>query len=476
MERTQVEDRRDTANSSDLVRSVLREASLWGVEEYCVCPGARNSPFVMCLENRGKVFYWPEERSAAFFALGRSRATGRPVAVITTSGTAVGELLPAVMEAAYSGVPLLLITADRPRRYRGTGAPQTCEQVGIFGVYATFSQDLAENEQCTLEGWDLLSPAHLNVCFDEPLVDKICTESFVPAKKTAIRVLGESRPLDHFLESVHRPLVLVSTLEARDREAVLSFLLELNAPVYAEAISGLREEPRLQHLRVFDVVEHDSVLRIGGVPTIRLWRELEESVLSISPLPFSGLSSGALIQTDLTLFFSTYCVKKRFVPIPSQEKSELSGEQLLIRRLSQRIPEGSLVYLGNSLPIRHWDAVAGMRRFEVFASRGLNGIDGQIATFLGLCRPDRENWAVIGDLTALYDLAAPWIIPQLEAKKIAICVVNNGGGQIFKKMFASEAFLHTHNLSFEPIAKFWGLEYGSLERPLEKPTLIELKP
>jgi 2-succinyl-5-enolpyruvyl-6-hydroxy-3-cyclohexene-1-carboxylate synthase len=151
-----------------MAEQILLEASRVGVQEYCFCPGNRNSPFVPLIKS--KTYYWHEERSAAFFAIGRARLTERPVGIIVTSGTAAGELLPAAMEVYYSGVPLLLITADRPRRYRGSGAPQSAEQVGLFGQYATFSLDLAGEEPCTLSGWNLVSPAHINVCFEEPLL------------------------------------------------------------------------------------------------------------------------------------------------------------------------------------------------------------------------------------------------------------------------------------------------------------------
>ena len=153
-----------------LARKVLEEVKRVGVSEICVCPGARNAPFVTSLEDF-KLYYWFEERSAAFFALGRSRALELPVAIITTSGTAAAELLPATMEAYYSGVSLLCITADRPKRFRGTGAPQSAEQVGLFGKYALFSQDLTQTEHCNLSEWNLTGPAHLNVCFEEPLLE-----------------------------------------------------------------------------------------------------------------------------------------------------------------------------------------------------------------------------------------------------------------------------------------------------------------
>src|SRR5437762_5982621 len=118
-------------------RRVIEEACRRGATDFCVCAGSRDAPLLAVLGASDlRIFSFVDERSAAFFALGRAKRDRRPVAVITTSGTAVAELLPAAIEAYYSATPLIFITADRPARYRGTGAPQAIEQVGIFGVYA----------------------------------------------------------------------------------------------------------------------------------------------------------------------------------------------------------------------------------------------------------------------------------------------------------------------------------------------------
>jgi 2-succinyl-5-enolpyruvyl-6-hydroxy-3-cyclohexene-1-carboxylate synthase len=158
--------------NKQLAQDILDQLAKVGVKELSICPGGRNAPFVPLLRDskRFECYYCYEERSAAFFALGKAKIKERPAAVITTSGTAAGELLPATMEAYYSGVPLILITADRPRRFRGTAAPQTAEQVGIFGIYAPYSQDIAESEKCDFNYWNKASPAHINVCFEEPLL------------------------------------------------------------------------------------------------------------------------------------------------------------------------------------------------------------------------------------------------------------------------------------------------------------------
>ena len=142
-------------------RELIARVRALGVEEFVVCGGSRNAPLIVALAD-SRTFSFVDERSAAFFALGRSKRDDKPVAVVTTSGTAVAELLPATVEAYYSGTPLVLITADRPARFRGTGAPQTIEQVGIFGSYAATG----------IEKWSGRQPLHLNVEFDEPLIDE----------------------------------------------------------------------------------------------------------------------------------------------------------------------------------------------------------------------------------------------------------------------------------------------------------------
>ena len=115
--------------SADLATGVLAACAGAGVREFCICAGARNLGLVVALERSGgcRLWHFFDERSAAFFALGRMMNTGSPVAVVTTSGTAVAELLPATVEAYYQSLPLVLLTADRPSRFRGSGAPQQAD-------------------------------------------------------------------------------------------------------------------------------------------------------------------------------------------------------------------------------------------------------------------------------------------------------------------------------------------------------------
>jgi len=156
-------------------RRLVEQIRDLGTNDFCTCAGSRNSPLLAVLGRRADsqparadqrvdptLFSFVDERSAAFFALGRTKLHGQPAAVVTTSGTAVAELMPAVVEGHYSALPLVLITADRPSRFRGSGAPQAIEQIGIFGAYAATS----------IDGWNRATPLHINIEFDEPLIDE----------------------------------------------------------------------------------------------------------------------------------------------------------------------------------------------------------------------------------------------------------------------------------------------------------------
>jgi 2-succinyl-5-enolpyruvyl-6-hydroxy-3-cyclohexene-1-carboxylate synthase len=475
-------------------RRVIEQACSLGATDFCVCAGSRNAPLLAVLAGSDlRIYSFVDERSAAFFAVGRAKLTGRPAAVVTTSGTAAAELLPAAIEAHYSGTPLILITADRPARYRGTGAPQSIEQEEIFGVYARESV------------------VHLNVEFDEPLIDEEVLRSaavspagpaasspptrqarnLLPssaAARTRAEPAGEDASVPAILGD--RPLLILGGLDESDRTAVREFAKKLNAPIYAEPLSGLREDPELADLliiageRMIARGEFDSVIRIGNVPTLRFWRDLDEArrdlpLISFSALPFTGCSRGEVhpleaLPSDITprdrddAFFTDD--RDRAASIAQILDDEPESELAMFRLLSNTIPSNARVYLGNSLPIREWDLVATRepRGFEIAANRGANGIDGQLSTFFGQCDPSRPNVCIVGDLTAIYDSNAPWIVPQLDAGiDWRIVIINNGGGRIFsrvpslRKLDASmreRIIENAHDIHFDHWAAMWGIE------------------
>ncbi len=455
-----------------------------GVREFCVCAGSRNSPLLAVLgSSDARLFSFVDERSAAFFALGRVKVFGAPIAIVTTSGTAVAELLPAAVEAFYSGAPLVFITADRPARYRGTGAPQSIDQVGIFGLYA----------ETSLDAWSRSRALHLNVEFDEPLID-----AAVPGGEARDRVVGLDERVPPVttapsippaeLAAFSRPLVILGGLASRHHARVRAFLQDLNAPVHAEALSGLREDPSLQHItageRMIARGAFDSVIRIGNVPTLRFWRDLDtndQPVVHFSDLPFAGLTRGAVRpiealpalhgKRDEDFFARDRELAARLAAILDDEPH---SELAMVRALSLQLSDRSRVYLGNSLPIREWDLVASRepRAFEHEANRGANGIDGQLSTFFGWCAPDRENVCILGDLTTMYDLGAPWIVRQLdEGMRFRIVVINNGGGRIFGRVASLRAvdadvreriIENVHDVRFAQWASMWNIDVTEL--------------
>lgn len=500
-----------------LAIEVIEAARRAGVRTVCLCPGGRNAPLVEALEPlRGdgmEVLDFFDERGAAFFALGRARRDNCPAAVVTTSGTAAAELLPAMVEAYYQGAPLLAVTADRPHSFRGTGAPQSIEQANLFGLYARQAIDLDQPGT----GWRVdpcCWPVHVNVAFDEPLVegwraDLVAASPVAPPEPPGGGPVagGTTEAVLSGAGAMRRPLVVLGALGGvEDRESAATFCERLGAPVLAEASSHVRH--RLGGLALLGgeavaavgVREgwFDGVIRVGDVPSFRLWRDLERrpdlAVVSVSRLPWRGLTHGAHLQVaratalPLEALAASMQIDPEAPALRARDARVVAAvEQLLrrfprsepalVRQLSEVVPAGSFVYLGNSLPIREWNQFASTRPFEHGENRGANGIDGQLSTFLGWAGPGRENWAVVGDLTALYDLPSLWALRH-AAGAVRIVVINNGGGRIFRRIFRNPRFQHDHALTFDLWARMWNAAYSSdpCLLPSRDPVIVELRP
>jgi len=502
--------------SEELARHVLDQCQAAGLREVVLCAGSRNSPLVLEALRRDSLQTWSffEERSAAFFALGRQRVLAAEsgqaiaqVAVITTSGSAVVELFPALVEAHYLSVPLFLITADRPQRYRGTGAPQAIEQQGIFGSYVGEFWDVEDAR------FQLTAPldrsAHINVCLDEPLLSD------------SQEVAGERPALPQLATSTESPstsgepvelspnlLVMLGALDPGHRAEVRDFLQQLQAPILADVTSGLREAPELQPWvlkggeKVLKSWKPDTVLRVGGVPSCRFWRDLEnlasirvincldggfyglarptEQVMQLDKLQVPDKPNTEILEADALAVKRLEALLERYP----------QSEPALVRALSVAIPNGSSLFLGNSLPIREWNLAASYqhRGHRPWANRGANGIDGNLSTFLGIAAHEPDAWGVFGDLTTLYDLSAPWILRHLPPGKRFV-VINNAGGRIFSRLPVlgslnenmKQTTENTHLLEFEAWAEMWGLVHFPVEGPIPAPpagenAVLEIRP
>lgn len=541
-----------------LAELIIKKLAERGVRSFCLCPGGRPAPFVETLSRaRGlEVLSFFEERSACFFALGRVRRDSRPAAVITTSGTAAAELLPGLLESFYSGLPLALVTADRPFAQSQSGCPQTLQnQGGLFKSRAALSLNIARLEDAeAIEAWiPSHGSLHLNTAFDEPLLDAApkplsFSESFferapavypfpgqglpASAAKPAARPAGQSSlalrgslhlsrgearaAIRGFFKSCQKPLVIAGELREEEKEPVQKFLSAWPGLFFAEPLSQLSHLPEglFSGERIlpaaFRLKAADGILRIGGVPRARFWRDLEKSktpVLSLSSPPFfPGLARKSLnfpLLAGLPLVRqeaqrqarrhakTASAAFKGYDESQCEKRQRLlrrhpAGEPAWIARLKESLPGGSKVFLGNSLPIRLWGAANSRTEKAprmVTGQGGLNGIDGLISRFLGECRPGQNSFAVLGDLSLLYDMAGFWRSSQIPSWTAA--VINNFGGRIFSRLYKNPGFLNEHRLSFEGLAKLWGLghrlftdpeRFAAWPDPEKQPVLVEIQP
>ncbi len=481
----------------DLSHKVFEFFTQAEVSTVIVCAGARNAPLVMALEKSHlKVIPFFEERSASFFALGLIKAYGKPVAIICTSGTAVAEILPAAIEATYQGLPLVIVSADRPKSYRQSGAPQSIQQVGLFSSYVESVHDLDVHSKNFDFEWSLTQPIHLNVCFDEPLIDQSSSQfAENPVRLTHNNDSSFSR---HQIE-IKNPLIIVSELAVHEIKFVQNFLVHSKAMIYAESLSQLSKAENLQNQllkssnalikKVFQEKSFDAVIRIGGIPTIRFWRDLEFEfaelpVFNFTKLKYSGLARSSqmfnLAQlSDVVIKGSTQGHHKILRRDQDLQKNKLElikkypfSEQACVYRFSE-INGSRPLYLGNSLPIRHWDAFTHDGPTRIAANRGANGIDGQVSTYLGWSENLKSSACLIGDLTAMYDLAALGLAAHLQPHNRQIVVLNNYGGQIFKRVFKNDLFINPHQIQFQHWAKMWNWDYLLINRTEDWSKLIE---
>ncbi|QQL46101.1 2-succinyl-5-enolpyruvyl-6-hydroxy-3-cyclohexene-1-carboxylic-acid synthase [Sulfuriroseicoccus oceanibius] len=515
-----------------------------GVSEVVVCAGARNTPLLVAAEQNDALTCWRhfDERSAGFFALGRAQSSGDPVAVVVTSGTAVAELMPAVVEAHYSGVPLVVVAGDRPADWRGGGAPQSIEHSGIFGTYA-IEADLIGGGEADFERlvglrerWTGRGAAFVNVCFSEPL---LAGELTLPDE---LSFEDGDEPLedvdfgwcDALLDEIDesRVCVVVGDVDEGDRRDVAAGLAKLGLPVWAEVTSGMQAEPVLHELLIGDLVGVLSqpalcpqrVVRVGGVPNGRFWRDLEDradiAVTCVSPTGLRGLGRTAGVTAaagDVMAFVGYWGDRgpkvvdhdwlKRMYQVGAVLRERVAelvanfpqSEVALVAGALDQMRSADAVYLGNSLSIREAQLVCdGELSGGVFANRGANGIDGQLSSFFGCGIGRDEAWGLFGDLTTLYDFSAPWMLDQLAARsegtRWRVVVINNGGGQIFSRLpalasmsdRARELLVNdSSNVDFAQWADLWGMRHllvadvaGWDGQALEDawPMLVELKP
>jgi 2-succinyl-5-enolpyruvyl-6-hydroxy-3-cyclohexene-1-carboxylate synthase len=440
-------------SATDLARAVVTALLEAGVTEVVVAPGSRNAPLSFAAHDAAdagllRLHTRIDERSAGFLALGLAK-NGRRAAVVCTSGTAVANLHPAVLEAAHAGVDLVVVTADRPARMRGTGANQTTDQVGVFGPLVT-TQDVSG--PCDLGG---PGPVHLNVPLDEPLLPE---DRWEPVATTPPEPARSEEPGPVTELPLGPRTVVVAGDDAGPPARVLAE--QGGWPLLAEPTSGSRTGDHAirtyrlllagdlgQRVERVVVAGHPTlsrpVTRLLGRPDVEVVDLGMRGVWSARPFPVHERVPGpvAVAGTDDPAWLEEWRAADRSVG--RQLDRLLAAEADLTPyevagAVAGALPAGGLLVVGASSPVRDLDLMVpryevGARR-KVVANRGLAGIDGTVSTAIGaaLARPSSTRaLALMGDVTFLHDANGLVLGPHEPVPDLTIVVVNDDGGSIF---------------------------------------------
>jgi 2-succinyl-5-enolpyruvyl-6-hydroxy-3-cyclohexene-1-carboxylate synthase len=467
-----------------------------GLTDIVVSPGSRSQALALAaaaLEASGaaRLHVRIDERVAGFTALGLGIETGRPAAVVVTSGTAVAELHPAVLEAHHAGVPLLLLTADRPAELRGTGSNQTTVQPGMYAAAVraewdvpapATDDDVAGAVGVAHSAWraalDGRGPVQLNLAYREPLSGG---GSAAPGPSAPVEAPATEPPL--MLDPGPRTVVIAGDKAGERAEA---FARALGAPLLAEVSSGARFGPNLvaAYRELLDDAEFGGRIEravVFGHPTLsrqvpRLLARDDVDVVLVGPPggDWFDPTRGRATRTGVIAATGTHpdrswtgrwvAASRRIAeqtddlpyvgdpnsPGPKERRAHAQGELAAVRATITRRslvdavwratwPHDRLV-LGASRLIRVADGAVPGKRIRVVANRGLSGIDGTVSTALGIAAgidPAARAGVVrvlLGDLALLHDAGALLRTPDEPAPRVQVIVGNDGGGTLFDSL------------------------------------------
>ncbi len=424
----------------DVARRLVTALLAQEVSDAVIAPGSRSGPIALALhaaDEQGliRLHVRVDEREAGYLALGLSKASGRLVPVVTTSGTAVANLHPAMLEALHSKIPILAVTADRPARLRGTGANQTTIQPGMFpGI--TYTDRITGLAGAVREG----GPVHLNIELDEPLVESVSWN--FPQNSWSMSAPSAGRV--HTVEGGKRTLVIAG--DGAD-PALASVAEQAGWPILAEPSSGLRGAPTavacgrvVLGSRLMERIER---IVSAGHPTLS---RPVTNLLTRTNLPtihvgdastFPDVPGGNVEFVDRLSFRGTPDREWLNSWLQAGDRIEsalLAAEQLTVAKAVWNAAGRGLLVLGSSNTIRDVDLVAPVRvpGPRVLANRGLSGIDGTVSTAIGAALGHYGRAiALMGDLTFLHGANGLLIGPIEPRPNLSIVVLNDDGGGIF---------------------------------------------
>lgn len=498
-----------------------------GVKDVVICPGSRSTPLAYGFaKSEGFEFYRQiDERSAAFFALGIAKAKKSPVVLLCTSGTAAANFFPAIVEAYYARIPLLVITADRPHELREVGAPQAIDQIHLFGKHVKWTVDFpipeADEESLpfierhiqraiTTSKAFPMGPVHINVPFREPLL--INMEQQQPLTQISQSEVGQLVPSQQFiswykeqLQKEDKGLFIVGD-SLPTTEGFWEFARTVQWPVLADPLSNLRSSvpEDCMHLCIdqYDALLKDNsfkkyaapniVIRFGAQPVSK---PLTQFLKVCKPNVFIAVDESSVFRDSLHIVTQHVQVGSATLWIPIEEKQASSylkdwskandiatkhvqayleteeDEGALAATLFEVLSDGDFLFASSSMPIRDVDTFYNKttKDIQIYANRGTNGIDGVVSTALGVyAATKRPGYLLIGDLAFLHDVNG-LIVSRFQKTDLTVVVMNNDGGGIFSYLpqstetnYFEHLFGTPTGLKFSHIAAMYDAQYDAV--------------
>ena len=498
---------------------ILEALTRHQVQHVCIAPGSRSTPLTLAAASNPKLICHThfDERGLGHLALGLAKASGQPVAVIVTSGTAVANLYPAIIEAGLTGERLIMLTADRPPELIDCGANQAIRQPELFASHPQQSLNLPrptpdisarwlvsaiDNGLCALEHGAM----HINCPFAEPLYGEEGDDyldwsqalgDWWQGRQPWLRTSPTPRQpveADWAQWRQKRGVIIAGRIAAEEGEQLARWAKTLGWPLISDVQSQTGNplpcaDLWLAHLHARQTLaQAELVIQFGGSLTgkrLLQWQAAcqPQEYWLIDSMPGrldSAQHQGRRIQIAVSEWLKLHpaepqqpwaralnSLSQRVMALVESRLASHFGEASLARHLPALLPANGQLFVGNSLVVRLVDSLAQLPAgYPLFANRGASGIDGLISTAAGVQRATQKPTLIlIGDLSALYDLNALALLRQCSAPTVMV-VVNNNGGQIFSLLPTPEEqrqrfYCMPQDVEFSHAAAMFGLHYAS---------------
>ena len=500
----------------ELAQIVISACAQFNIETVVISPGSRNAPLTIGFSSHKEIetLSVVDERCAAFFALGIAQQTRKPVAVLCTSGSALLNYYPAVAEAFYSNIPLVIISADRPKHLIDIGDGQTIRQENVFANHILFSANLIENTKYKTRNSQLIGealqlaisqqgPVHINVPFDEPLYETVPVLKAYNFPHISLSSLDNSHinyeKLSKSWNVAEKKMILVGV---NYPDADLHSLMDLYAEddsvlILTETTSNLHHDKAIDSIdqlifslsdTEFQELKPDILITFGGMiiskrikKFLRDYQPKEHWNIDARKATNTFLCLSEFIQIKPVDFFSHFNefirpLKSDYQPkwIAFRDerrekhvaylKSIKYSDFSVFEQALNAIPERCQLQISNSSIIRYAQLFSMKATVNIFCNRGTSGIDGSTSTAIGAAyATEQQTVFITGDLSFFYDGNGLWNsnIP----KSFRIIIINNSGGGIFriipgpKDTNAAKYFETPHCLTAEYLCKMHQLEY-----------------